>query len=362
MNKYLKSFLLASVFLVVFALAACGGGSESEDTGTDDSEADVEDTDSNEGESSEGANADEIEERTFKISHVTQESHVWHKTAEKFGEELERLSDGKLTVDIFPASQLGLEKDMIQQLETGSLDIGFMTNAYMSTRQESLGAWFMPFVFDNLEEAVKMRESEAAKQMLEELSSQSLVGLDFIFAGNRHVLLKQDNVSEAADLKGKKIRIIGSPVMQDFWEAVEAGPTAMPLPEVYTSLQTGVIDGIDIDLDALVTEKYYENANHLTLTNHMTFPSVIVMGEPTYSALSDTEKAIVSEAMDLAVSWGIQEAIDRENANLESLKDEGVSVTELKDDPKLVEISEKIKEEYSGKSDTIKLFLEEAAK
>src|SRR5699024_5873665 len=282
-------------------------------------------------------------------------------TAEKFSEELEELSDGKMNAEIYPAAQLGLEKDMIQQLETGSLDFGFLTNAYMSTRQESLNAWFMPFVFNDLEEAAEMRESDATRAMLDELSSQGLVGLDFIFAGNRHILLSEENVENAESLKGKKMRIIGSPAMQDFWDELEAGPTAMPLSEVYTSLQTGVIDGIDIDLDALVTEKYYENADYLTLTNHMTFPAVIVMGEQTLNSLTDEEETIVREAMEKAVDWGIEESIKREEENLEQLIELGVNVEELEQDDSFKEVADIIKDKYSNDSDTIKQFLEEAS-
>ncbi|BAQ09316.1 TRAP-type C4-dicarboxylate transport system, periplasmic component [Bacillus sp. OxB-1] len=344
--KKMKSVAFVSVLALAAMLAACGNGG---DTASSDKGGDTE-----------GAAAGE--KYTFKISHVTQESHIWHKTAEKFGEELKALSDGRMDVEIYPASQLGQEKDMVQQLETGSLDFGFLTNAYMSTRQDSLNAWFMPFVFNNLEEANELRSSDAAKQMLEELSSQSLVGMDFIFAGNRHVLLKSGTVESPADLAGKKIRIIGSPSMQSFWEKTGAGPTAMPLPEVYTSLQTGVIDGIDIDLDALVTEKYYENAENLTLTNHMTFPAVIVMGQPSYDKLSAEDQEIVKEAMQKAVDWGIQESIAREESNLQTLKDSGVNVVELTDSSAFDAISQEVRDEYSAKSDVIKSFLEAAAK
>lgn len=320
---------------LTLVLAACGGGSET-----------------NSGDSGDGT-------YTFKVSHVVQESHIWHQTALKFGEELEKLSDGRMSLQIYPASQLGQEQDMVQQLETGSLDFGFLTNAYMSTRQDSLNSWFMPFAFNNLEEAAQMRESDAAKEMLKELESQGLVGMDFIFAGNRHILMKDGHIQSPQDLVGKKVRIIGSPSVQRFWEETGTGPTAMPLPEVYTSLQTGVIDGMDIDLDALVTEKYYENAEYLTLTNHATFPSVIVMGKPSYDKLSEEDQEIVRTALDTAVNWGIEEAINRENSNLEELKSLGVKVKELTDTTDFDAIKETVNEEFSAKSPVIQSFLEE---
>lgn len=335
-KKLLYSFIMG---ILALALAACGGDESS----------------------TSGNNASaEGETRVFKIAHVVQENHVWNVTAQKFGEELRKLSDGRFDIEIHPASTLGTEADMVQQLETGAIDFGFMTNAYMSTRQDSLNAWFMPYLFGSLEEAVKMRESEPAKQILEELSSQGLVGLDFMFAGNRHVLMKDGFAESPKDLKGKKIRIIGSPAMQSYWEKVGAGPTAMPLNEVYTSLQTGVIDGIDIDLDALVTEKYYEVAKYLTLTNQMTFPTVIVMSKAVYDSLTPEDQEIIRTAMKNAVDWGVQEAIRREESNLQALKDAGIEVLEEIDPSKFQTVTNEVRNEFSKKSDIIKAFIEEA--
>lgn len=337
-----KNWLIVAMISLMLILAACGDKNEA---------ANSKET----GELSTGVN-----EHNFKISHVVQETHVWHKTAEKFKEELEALSNGKMTATIYSAASLGLEADMVQQLETGTLDFGFLTNAYMSTREEALNGWFMPFVFEDLSEAVKMRESEEAKEMLNELKSQGLVGLDFAFAGNRHILSKDGFIESQEDLKGKKMRIIGSPAMQSFWEATGAGPTAMPLPEVYTSLQTGVIDGMDIDLDALMTEKYYENANYLTLTNHMTFPTVVVMSSKIFDGLSEEEQKIVQKAVKNAVDWGADEAVAREATNLEELKKLGVEVATFDSPETFEKATTSVREQYSEKSDIIKRFIEKS--
>lgn len=297
---------------------------------------------------------------TFRLSHVVQESHIWHRTAEKFGEELEALSNGKMQLEIYPAGQLGKEQDMVHQLNQGSIDFGILTNGYMSTRVESLNAWYMPFLFDDLEEAVNMKDSDEAEQMLDVLESQGLIGLDFTFAGNRHVLLNDRFIETPEDLAGKKIRILGSPSLQSFWQQTPAGPTAMPLSEVYTSLQTGIIDGIAIDLDALATERHYENADYLTLTNHATFPAVIVMSKKVFDSLPEEDRQIVQNAMDLAVEWSVQEAIDREESNLQLLKEEGVKVQELENVEAFDPYTNAVREEFSERSELIESFIETA--
>ncbi|WP_249872349.1 TRAP transporter substrate-binding protein [Oceanobacillus saliphilus] len=334
-NKLKKVLLGSFALFILFVLSACV---ENDSAGSAESETDT---------------------YSFKVSHVVQESHIWHLTAEKFNEELQERSDGRMSLEIYPASQLGLEQDMVQQLETGSIDFGFLTNAYMSTREESLNSWFMPFLFNNLEEAATMRDSKEAQDMLATLESQGIIGLDFAFAGNRHLLLKDGFVETPEDLSGKKMRIIGSPAVQSFWGKTAAGPTAMPLSEVYTSLQTGVIDGMDIDLDALVTEKYYENAEYLTLTNHATFPTVITMSKQTMDRLSEGDQEIVRSSLKAAVDWGVEEAIAREESNLEQLIEEGVQVQEL--DPSTFEsIATEVHEEFSEQSDIIQSFIENA--
>ena len=156
--------------------------------------------------------------KEFKIAYVTQETHIWHQTAVKFGEELEKLSDGRFTVNLYPASQLGLEKDYMLLLETGALDASLLTNGYMSTREEALNAWFLPFTFDTIEEAIEMTKTEESQALLDTLSKQGIKGVGFIFAGNRHMLLTEGSVTSPDDLRGKKMRILGSPIMQMFWE------------------------------------------------------------------------------------------------------------------------------------------------
>lgn len=285
---------------------------------------------------------------SFKLTHITQTSHVWHKTAEKFSEELKTRSNGRMRVDIFPAGQLGTEKDMVQQLETGTLELGIITNAYMSTRSEVFNAWSMPFLFKSLEETTQASKSEPAKKIMDELSKNGIQGLGYLSTGIRQVLMKDVSITKPEDLKGKKIRVLGSPSILDFWKTVGAGPTPMPLPEVYSSLQSGVIDGIDIDLDALNTEKYYDIAKNLTITNHMAFPGIVVMSKLIYDKMPTEDQKIVAEAMMAAIDWGNKEAVAREHKNLEELKAKGVTVTHLSNTESFNAIRDQIFTKYSA--------------
>jgi tripartite ATP-independent transporter DctP family solute receptor len=294
---------------------------------------------------------------SFRVSLVTPPSHGWTVTAEKFNEELQARSNGRMSAQVFPSEQLGSEADMVQQMEVGTLDFGFITNAYLSTRSESFNAWFMPFLFEDLEEASQARHSEESRKMLDELEAQGLVGLDFSFAGERHVLMKDGAIQTPEDLKGKKLRIIGNPVMQEFWTGLGVSPTPMPLGEVYSSLQTGVIDGIDIDLDALVSLNLQEIASDLTLTKQMAFPSVVVMSKEVFDSLPIEDQEIVKEAMDAAVNWGIEDAIQREKDNLEFLEQNGLNIVDDFDTQSFKSVQEEIYSKYSS-NELIQTFIE----
>ncbi|MBP1154078.1 MULTISPECIES: TRAP transporter substrate-binding protein [unclassified Paenibacillus] len=326
---------LVSILSLSAILTACGG--EPQDKGT-----------------SEGQGGKTY---TFKLAHTTQPTHVWHKTAEKFNEELNARSNGRMQVSLYPASQLGPDKDLMQQLETGSLDFGIIAGGYVGTRSEAFNAWFMPLLFKNLDTAVDARNSEPAKKILAELSKQGLVGMDYVFAGDRHILMKNAAVTKAEDMVGKKIRVSASLVVQDFWKAVGAAPTPMPLSEVYTALQTGVIDGVDIDLDALMTEKYYELAKNLTLTNHMVYPGIVMMNKGIFEAIPQEDQKIITEAMKAAVEWGNKEQIALEHKHLEDLKTKGATVTELTNVDSFKKISEELYAKYS-KNELIKEFIQ----
>ena len=339
---------VAFVLILSLILAACGGGGQS----------------SSGAQSSPSASAPASSQPqagktySFKLAHITQPTHIWHKTAEKFGEELKARSGGRMSLEIFPASQLGPEKDMVQQVETGAVEFAIISGGYLSSVIESFNAWFMPFLFKDIEEAVKARQSEPALRILQELEKQGIMGMDYIFAGNRHVLMRDTSVTNPEDLKGKKIRIVGSPSIQDFWKAVGAGPTPMPLPEVFMGLQNGVIDGIDIDLDALMTEKFYEPANYFTLTNHMTWPGAAMMNRAKFDSMPPEDQNIVLESMKAAADWAAQEVVLMESKNLEDLKAlPKVTVTELEDLQTFQPIREEMYNKYSS-NELIKAFIE----
>lgn len=242
------------------------------------------------------------EARELRMGVITPPSHVWTKVANRIAEKLPEATGGALTVAVFPAGQLGSEQEMFQQMSTGLLDAGLMTAAITSLRAPSLQGWLTPYLFDGVEDAISAADTPAAGEMLKELDAAGLHGMGYTFAGMRHILMKDAPVTTPEALANKKIRIVPFPAMKTWWGAIGAVPTPVNLTEVYQALQTGLLDGIDIDLDALVGNKYNEVAKGLTITNHMPFPSVMIVSDMTWSGLSADEQAAFQSVVDEALA------------------------------------------------------------
>lgn len=260
------------------------------------------------------------EARELRMGVITPPSHVWTKVANRIAEKLPEASGGDLSLAVFPAGQLGSEQEMFQQMSTGLLDAGLMTAAITSLRAPSMQGWFTPYLFKDVSATIAAADTPAAGQMLDELKVAGLHGMGYTFAGMRHILMKDDPATAIADLENKKIRIVPFPAMKIWWQSVGAVPTPVNLTEVYQALQTGLLDGIDIDLDALVGLKFNEVAKGLTITNHMAFPSVMMVSEMTWATMSPAEQAAFTDVVNEALAWGSAQQIEAEAANLASLE------------------------------------------
>ena len=262
------------------------------------------------------------QERELRMGLITPPSHVWTRVADRMAEALPAESDDGLGLALFPAGQLGSEQEMFQQLGFGLLDAALMTGAITSLRAPSMAAWFTPYLFDDVADAAAASEMPAAQEILDQLGPSGVVGLGYTFAGMRHILMADGLVEGPEDLINEKIRIVPFPAMQTWWQAVGAAPTPVNLGEVYSGLQSGLLDGIDIDLDALVGLNFQEVASGLTLTSHMAFPAVLVVSQFTWDTMSEDDRAAFITVAEEALAWGTQQQVEAEASNIAALEGE----------------------------------------
>lgn len=263
--------------------------------------------------------------QALKLAHITPPSHVWHQVSEKIAADLDKASGGKMKIAVSPLQKLGNEAQVINLMQAGAVQFAVFTVGGLANREESLLGWSLPYVFKDVGHAARAANTPAAREMLKRLDASGLVGLGYSFAGMRQVL-SLNPVTAPKDLAGKKIRAFPSPVYNDWWLANGAAPTAMPLSEVAPSLTTKLLDAVDIDLDALVGLKFYQQAPNLTLTNHMAFPGVIAVSKKWWDARTEAERDMIRKVIADVEKWGTQVAIDAEASNLKKAQADGSKV------------------------------------
>ncbi|HVL76984.1 MAG TPA: TRAP transporter substrate-binding protein, partial [Noviherbaspirillum sp.] len=185
--------------------------------------------------------------KEMRLGLIVPASHQWSQAATAMGEELKQKSNGKYSVTIFPAGQLGNEAQMLQQLQTGALDMAFMTAAEITNRVPDFGALFAPYLVRDVREAGVLLNGPTAQKMLERLPREvGAVGVGYGVASMR-LMLTAFPANSAKDLKGRKMRITPFPPVRDFYQLLGAASTPMPLTDVYDSLANGQVDGVDAD-------------------------------------------------------------------------------------------------------------------
>ena len=298
--------------------------------------------------------------QTLTLGHTVPPSHVWHKVAIRFSENLASATKDKMQVRVIPLQRLGNEPEMTSMVQSGAIEFSILPAAFLANREESLLGWFLPYLFKDVEHAGAAVDLPSAGQMLNNLEAHNIVGVGYLFAGMRHVLSLRP-VNHPDDLIAKKIRAFPSPIFNDWWLANGAAATALPLAEIAPSLTTRLLDAVDVDLDIIVGLKYHQQANYLALTNHMAFPAVLIASKTWWDGLSSEDKSIIKKAFHEAELYGIDAQAKAEITNLELLKEDGVIVTDI-DLGRFIENAKQITEKYTSRNDLIRQFAIEVGK
>lgn len=336
MTKRKGFYILTFLVAIMLVLGACGESKTEE--------------------KSSGEKKTEGQTYNFKLAHIAPPTHIWNDAAKKFAEELDTRSGGRMKMELYPGGQLGGEPDMVQQLEAGSLDFGFITTAFMTSRSEALSAWFAPFLFDSYEAAFEAKDSDVSKKMLATLDDTGLRALDIFFSGNRTMMFRE-KIETPEGMKGLTLRVTPSPALQDWYRYLGANPESISLPDVYQAAQTGVIDGMEMDLDAAVTSNFNEVTGYAAMTNHMVWPSIMIANGKKFDAMPEEDQKIIRESMAAASEFATMKRSSLEEEYMKTLTDRGMELYDM-DESLFEPYKEKYDAEYKSKDPLIKEFIE----
>lgn len=216
---------------------------------------------------------------------------------ESMGKKLEAVTSGRIKLQMFPGAVLGEEKEAVEQTQLGAIQIARISLGVIGPIVPEVNVFNMPFVFRDVAHMRKVIDGDVGADLLDKVtkSSSRLVALGWMDGGSRSLYTKKP-VRSPADLKGQKIRMMGNPLFVDTMNAMGGNGISMAYGEVFTSLQTGVIDGAENNPPSYFTANHYTTpAKYYAQTNHLIIPEIFVMSKVTWDKLTPADQALVKK-------------------------------------------------------------------
>ncbi|MEM6804556.1 MAG: TRAP transporter substrate-binding protein [Bacteroidota bacterium] len=264
--------------------------------------------------------------KSLKLAHGLDLSHPVHKAMLFMAEKLKEKSQGKVRIEVYPSQQLGSERQCLELLQIGSLDMTKVSGAVMENFAPKFQVLSLPYIFRDREHAYRVQDGELGKKLLTESEKYRLRGLIYFDAGYRSFYAKEA-INTPEDLTNKKIRVQESPTAIALVKALGGSPTPISWGELYTALQQGVVDGAENNPPSFLTSRHYEVCKFYSLNEHTYVPDILVIGTPTWNNLSTEEQNWLSEAAEEAKNYQRKLWVEAETEALEKVKAAGVTVS-----------------------------------
>ncbi|MCQ4762605.1 TRAP transporter substrate-binding protein [Cloacibacillus evryensis] len=203
---------------------------------------------------------------------------------------------GRIVIDVQPGGVLGDEKSVIEAVQMGGIAFARVNAQPLSDFYKPLMVFSLPFIFRDADHQWKVLDGKVGDEVLDGMKAARMVGLAYYDSGSRNIYNSKRAVKSPADLKGLKIRVQQSELMMDMIRALGASPTPMPYAEVYTGLQSGVIDGAENNWPSYYSTSHYEVAPYITLNGHTMTPEVVIVSKAIWDKLPAADQKVIKEA------------------------------------------------------------------
>lgn len=289
--------------------------------------------------------------RELKIAHNLPMSHPVHLGIKHFAERVAFHSKGKLKFEVYPNSQLGSETQMLEQLQSGTLDAAKVGSATLGSFVPVAKVFSLPYLFRGSEHYWKVLNGEIGAEMLSQLTTNAagqasgFRGLTYYDAGSRN-FYGEKPILKASDLQGMKIRVMNDPVAIDTMKALGASPTPIPWGELYTALQQKVVDGAENNPPSFVSSRHFEVCKEFSFDHHSRNPDVLVISESIWSSLVAEEQGWLKKAAAESTEFQRKAWETGTQKALEVMATEGVTVHEVDSHP-FQEATASVREKYA---------------
>lgn len=290
--------------------------------------------------------------RTIRLGHGLDTGHSVHKAMVKMGENLEELSGGKMVLKIYPSQQLGTERQCLELLQIGSLDMTKVSVGTLENFAPKMRVLGLPFLFRDRQHSFNVLDGPIGQSLLNEGEQYWLKGLGYYDAGSRSFYTKDRPIHTPEDLKGLKIRVMESVTAVNMVKELGGSPTPISWGELYTALQQGVVDGAENNPPSFYLSRHYEVCKFYTLDEHTVLPDVLLAGTDLWDRLSEEEQGWLKQAVDNSVGYQRKLWLQSEEEALAEVQKAGVEI--IRPDKSL--FSEEVEEIYDKYKNDKKLY------
>lgn len=256
------------------------------------------------------------------LAHGLSETHTVHIAMKQFADEVAERTDGRIQVKIFPNGQLGNENENMEQLMAGVIAMTKVSAPGLATYNEAYHTFGLPYVFNDTKDFYKVMDSQQMRDFFTSTSADGFVTLTYYTSGARSFYMKDKAIRRPEDLVGSKIRVQDMKSQTDMMKALGGTPVAMSYGEVYTSLQSGIIDGTENNETALTTGKHGEVCKVYSMDQHAMIPDTLIMSAKVWERISPEDQQIILDcarhsteahkiAWDAAIEKAIKEAQEK---------------------------------------------------
>lgn len=264
----------------------------------------------------------------IKAGHGGQTGHPTHGAMVRMAELMRERTGGQVRIDVFPDRQLGEERELVEGLQLGTVDMTAVSTGPLVSFVPQVGVLDLPFLFQDSAHAYRVLDGEIGRDILKRFEARSIHGLGYWENGWRH-LTSRNPVTSPADLRGMKLRTMQNPVHIQAFRNLGAAPVPMVWGEVFTSLGQGVIDGQENPLGVIALNSLWEVQRHVALTRHLYSPHLVLFSKARWDRLPQAVRDHITAIMPEVTAWQRAEVtrLDREAADL--LRARGMTVSEV---------------------------------
>jgi tripartite ATP-independent transporter DctP family solute receptor len=300
----------------------------------------------------------QAQSKVFKASDVHPEGYPTVTAVEDMGKKLQKATDGRLSVQMYASMQLGGEKEAIEQAQLGAIAIARVSVGALGPVVDGLNVLNLPFLFRDTAQARRVLDGEIGQELLDSVTNHptaGLIGLAWMDAGARNMYDTKRPIKDIADLKGLKVRVMGNPMFVEMMNDLGGNGIAMGYDQVFTALQTGVVDGAENNPPSFVFDNHYQVAKNYTLTEHLIVPEMVVFSKRIWNQLSKEDQALLlkfgKEAQqEERVLWNAYE-----QKALDKMKEAGINVVTVADKKPFQDAVKPVWDKYGPKyADMIK--------